>query len=387
MVECTLEPMYHSGDIQRLAGSKTLGNAAFIFVIDPPALVMEAVLLIASIKRHMPHIDMIAYCPEEKFNFIPEQLHEYLKHNSVKILPMKTDGFFSPHYKQGNKLIACAKPRPHQTTIFLDTDTVIWRPFDVEQMIAEGAVSVAPEGRYTWGKPDGHWNLVYDIFGISMPEDKIRLARSGALSPPYFNAGVVGFPNTSTEGYDSFSSCWLASALEIDKEKYNIPERRPWLDQIALPIAIIKSGLSYKIISDDFNLSLTHKAVNEKESSVKNKNFQREIDRLNELDPYILHYHNFKSLDGLKYQGYLDLVLKEHTAFEALSDMHWENNLGFDQYTVMEKFKIQKEIYKKNKTADNLFKLQELREKKEIIKKFKNDKEIYKKIWPDSIVK
>ena len=50
---------------------------ALIYVIDPPALTIQAILLSASVRRHLPDADLIAYCPEEKITQVcPENLSQ-----------------------------------------------------------------------------------------------------------------------------------------------------------------------------------------------------------------------------------------------------------------------------------------------------------------------
>ncbi|WP_207101405.1 hypothetical protein [Paracoccus shandongensis] len=87
-------------------------------------------------------------------------------------------------------------------------------------MVEAGTVSAAPEGRYTWGKKAGHWETAYAVFGLAVPEERVRLARTGAMSPPSFNAGVVGFPT-------GFGKLWLETAQELDRDIHAISGRRP----------------------------------------------------------------------------------------------------------------------------------------------------------------
>ncbi|HWL58481.1 MAG TPA: hypothetical protein VNQ78_17625 [Paracoccus sp. (in: a-proteobacteria)] len=362
-------------------------SAAFIYVIDPPKLTIEAIFLSASVRRHLPHIDLIAYCPEEKADLLPPQLREYLAATNTRLEFMPTGGVFSPRYKQGNKLIASAQPRPHAFTVFLDTDTVIWQPFAVSDMVGAGVVSAAPEGRYTWGKPEGHWAKAYGLFGMEVPEERIRLARTGKLSPPYFNGGVIAFPNAPVAEFESFADCWLKTALELDRPESEIPIRRPWLDQIALPVAIARAGLGFRTLDDRFNLSLTHKNIKPEMLEKKQRQVQHEIDRINAVDAFILHYHRTDAPRGLRFDGYLDDLLRDFTIFDDVSELGWIKHLGFSAKEVMAEFFQLKQIPKEQKTAEQNARWRIVEAQKHHLKKVAKSEDKYSDVWPGSILR
>jgi|GEM_PF-3309172 len=363
-----------------------LDNAALIYVIDPPALTIEAILLSASVRRHMPHIDLIAYCPAEKADTLPPQLREYLAATNTRLELMPTEGVFSTRYKQGNKLIACVQPRPHTFTIFLDTDTVIWQPFFAGDMVSAGMVSAAPEGRYTWGKPEGHWARAYGLFGMEVPEERVRLARTGTLSPPYFNAGVVAFPNAPVAGFESFADCWLKTARELDRPEHEIPSRRPWLDQIALPVAIARAGLGFRTLDDRFNLSLTHRNITPGMWEKKQRQFQREIDRINAVDAFILHYHTTGATRGLRFDGYLDDLLREFTIFSDLAELSWVKQLDFSPKEVLTEFHQLKRIPKGQKTQEQIARWPIVNAQKRQFKQMAKSPDKFSNFWPKSIL-
>lgn len=357
----------------------TAPTVALIYVIDPPALTIQAILLSASVRRHLPGADVIAYCPEEKIGMVPPQLREFLAHTRTQLATMPTEGAFSPRYKQGNKLLAAAQPRPHDFTIFLDTDIVAWRPFDPAEMIEAGAVSASPEGRFTWGKPAGHWETAYSALGLPVPDDRIRLARTGAISPPYFNAGVVGFPS-------GFGKAWLETAQELDREEHAVPGRRPWLDQIALPIAMRLAGLSHKPLDYRFNLSTSHTPVKETMPTNRKAKKQAEIDRLNSIDPFLIHYHSFGSLKDLRYSGYIDDLLREFTIFQSIDDMDWKKHTDIDAKAVMSEFWSLKKIPSKQRTADQRRQFSVAHRRKEQLKAAGRNPDKFTNAWPASIL-
>lgn len=352
---------------------------ALIYVIDPPALTIQAILLSASVRRHLPDADLIAYCPEEKINQVPPQMREYLAHTGTHIATMPTEGSFAPRYKQGNKLLAAAQPRAHDFTIFLDTDIVVWQPFDLAGMVEPGAVSAAPEGRYTWGKKAGHWETAYGVFGLTVPEDRVKLVRTGAMSPPYFNAGVVGFPT-------EFGKLWLETAQELDRSTHAVSGRRPWLDQIALPIAMRRAGLSHKHLDDRFNLSTSHTPVKDTMPRNRQVKKQAEIDRLNGMDPFLIHYHAIGSLKDLRYAGYEDDLLQEFTIFRSLEDMDWKKHIDFDPKALMAEFWALKKIPGKERTAEQRKQFAAVHKRKEQLKVASHHPDRFTNVWPASIL-
>lgn len=361
-------------------------KTSLIYVIDPPALMIEAILLSASVRRHMPEVDLIAYCPAEKADLLPPQICEYLDATNTQLKLMPTAGVFSPHYKQGNKLIAAAQHRPHDFTVFLDTDTVLWQRVSLADMIGDGIVAAAPEGRRTWGKPDGHWQHAYSVFGMHVPAERIPMARTKVLSPPYFNAGVVAFPNAPVTGASSFGECWLQTALELDQPEHDVPIRRPYLDQIALPIAIRRASLNCRVLDDRFNLSLPHKDIPPGIPEHKRISWQKDIDRINSVDPFILHYHTPSASKGLRYDGYLDELMRESTVFRNISEAGWTRHLDFDPKAIMTEFFHLKAIPRGDRTTEQIARFREVDAMKKKFKQMAANPRKFLDIWPASIL-
>lgn len=294
-------------------------NFSIIFVVDPPGLVLDSILLLASIRKHMPDVPVVPYCPASKADALPPQLLEFFAYHDAPIQMMQTEEVFAPAYKQGNKLIAAAARRDTAATLFLDTDIMVMRAFAAEDILREDGLSAAPEGRLTWGKLPEMWPSAYATFGLPVPEEQIRLARSNALSLPYFNAGVVGFPDHTPSG-QHFGELWLETSQRIDANP-EIRGRRPWLDQIALPIAMIRAGLTMNLLPQKWNLSLSHNPVADEKPAHVNRLAQAEIDNLNAADPVIAHYHNHPALSRLRYGPIADALIAEFTPYDSMQDL------------------------------------------------------------------
>ncbi|WP_273699816.1 hypothetical protein [Paracoccus sphaerophysae] len=287
-------------------------DTSVIFVVDPPHLILESIMLVGSVRRHLPDVDLQAYCPASKRGAIPSQLVQFFKWHGVTLNYIKTEDVFSPDYPQGNKLLACRATRKTARTLFLDTDVVLAKPFDIQGLIQHGQISASPEGRRTWGKIKfgQDWSYLYSRFDLPMPTDTVQLVRTNASSPPYFNAGVVGYVNKSRSRDTAFGRCWLDTALTFDADK-TIVSPRPWLDQIALPVAAARQRLSFKVLSQDWNLSLSRPDINDVE----------ELNRMNGSDPFIVHYHRFGFFEGTRYAEILDETTRAFTVFESFSEL------------------------------------------------------------------
>ncbi|WP_134679826.1 hypothetical protein [Paracoccus ravus] len=360
-------------------------DVSIIFVIDPPKLVTDGVLLLASIRRHMPDIEVIGYCPQEKAETMPAQVSEYFAANNAEIRFIDAQDKFSPPYPHGNKLLACAAPRDTKFTLFLDTDIVLWQPFDPAEIFAENTVSAAPEGVMTWGKPKENWPLVYGMFDLPVPEETVQLARSNAKSLPYFNAGVVGFPNVPVAGFPSFGALWLDTAQQIDANE-EVPTRRPWVDQIAMPVAIARAGWAYKPLEKRWNLSLSRNIGDALVTEKDHEKAAKTIDKMNAVDAVILHYHASKFIYGTRYEGYFEDLAQEFTCFSKLEDLTQRKPLKKTGALkeIKQKIKEIKSVPRKERTDEQRSEFAAIRAKRKKIRNRVTPPSF--EAWPDSIL-
>jgi hypothetical protein len=67
---------------------------------------------------------------------------------------------------------------------------------------------------------------------------------------PYFSSGLFSFPEQyRTADGKSFPEVWYEVARAVDADP-DIPQKRPYLDQMTLPLAIQKAGLTWNILPD-----------------------------------------------------------------------------------------------------------------------------------------
>jgi hypothetical protein len=174
--------------------------------------------------------------PEARFHFavpgdapfeleLPEDTLEALE---VKLLP------FSPRpmqvegrpYRILNKVRALAafggKP-----VLFCDSDLFFLRSIPADYLIGRTVPAATPEH----GRHNFPWERLYSQFNLCVPGFQV-LCGSGESSPPWFNAGMVYAPNAA-----ALAGEWERICLAVNEWEW-VPERWPYLDQIALPLAM-----------------------------------------------------------------------------------------------------------------------------------------------------
>lgn len=256
-------------------------DIAFLFVVEGLRLEAQSLLLAASLRQHHPKAMILGYRPQTAPP-APAPVEAMFRAIGGALLPLPPPvNLWRSPYPHGNKIIALAQPRDTAISVFLDTDMVMTAPLTAADLPDHGEVSVVPEGVQTWGKEEGRWERVYAHFGLPVPEERIRLLRGARRrSPPYFNAGFVAQRETDRVEGKTFGQLWLDTASTIDTS-VGVAAKRPWLDQIALPVTLRRFGLSARIIDEAANFSISNGRV-----------------WPDPFTPKILHYHRSAFLRG-----------------------------------------------------------------------------------------
>ena len=242
-------------------------ETSIIFVTDGPTMQAQGLLLAHSLRRHAgPDVDILAYCPEDSEP--PDAaMRAAMERAGARLVPLATPAIWKKPYPHGNKIHACCAERERPATIFLDTDMVAIRPIDVAAVAPGAEVAAVPEGKPTWGKKNDRWDRVYAHFGMDLPTERVRLVRGRRREfLPYFNAGFIAFEDGS-----GFAEQWRDTSVEID-HKVAVAMKRPWLDQVALPVSRARLGRRIEVLDERYNYSISDRAPNG-------------------ADPLILHYH------------------------------------------------------------------------------------------------
>lgn len=224
----------------------TAASSHIVFVTQAGEIERQAVLLAASLRRHLgPGVRLVAAKPSgEGWMTGPLQPAsiETLKALDVEIVPFAPP---MPHYPQGNKIGALMALPDSADALFLDTDMLCLRPFEAT-VAAMGEVALCPAGR-PWQGGEEHWPHLYRLFDLPPPSASLRARVTGEPMAPYFNAGGIHLADAGR-----FARCWLETCLAIDADE-RVPQKRPWLDQIALPVAIARSDRAFSILPEALN--------------------------------------------------------------------------------------------------------------------------------------
>ncbi len=229
----------------------TVPTLSIFFIVDPPKYQDMGCYLAASIRTHFKEdVDLIGYCPADTIDAMDPYALAVFKKLDVDVRPISTAGVFDPPYPHGNKMVAAQQPRRTPYSAFMDSDMLFIAPNSSDQMLKQGHVSVAPAASMYWSGQK-IWNDIYAACDMPLPEDRIWLLRQRRRKlMPYFNAGLIVFPEgPMTDSGESFVDVWMRLAQVIDK--VDLIKKRPYLDQMSLPLAIRAAGLDWNILPEE----------------------------------------------------------------------------------------------------------------------------------------
>lgn len=223
------------------------------FIVEPPDYQLMACYLAASLRENFGQdLHLVGYCPEQKLDTVLPDVKEALRRLRVDLRGFKTEGRFDPPYPHGNKLLATLEPRETDFSCFMDSDILCIRPNRVENILRAGHVTLSKAASMNWA-PQSIWDTIYGICGMDLPEERFKLMkqRKGQERIPYFSSGLFSFPeqHRNAEGM-TFPQVWMQIAQQLDAAP-NLPKKRPYLDQMSLPLAIRKAGLDWNILPDE----------------------------------------------------------------------------------------------------------------------------------------
>ncbi|MEP3300204.1 MAG: hypothetical protein ABJO27_27590 [Pseudoruegeria sp.] len=260
----------------------TSPKTSVFFMMDGRQYEPMAILLAASLIHHNGDaFKIIAYTPKEKIPQITPLTTKVLKGWGVQIRPLPepdVDGeIWASPYPHGNKILAALDERDCDLSYFFDTDMICTGALDLGHMISPNHMGAMVSDYKTWGGKK-RWERAYKLFDLEVPELRVQFHRGQRLwSPPYFNAGLVGFPEKRGADGMTFSQIWFETARKLDFES-GLDGLRWNLDQIALPIATVRSNCDFEIFSRDYNFN------------IQNADYDPAI------SPKIMHYHKPKYL-------------------------------------------------------------------------------------------
>jgi hypothetical protein len=245
---------------------------AFVFVCQAGELEVKAALLAASLKRYL-------LCPCELVAAVPGPAGiwgspsgatvEFLAGLGVRFAGAVNSIDLS--YPIANKIDCLRVKTAADKLVFLDSDMLLMREFGDEPRFGV-AFNARPASTATFAREDAAWERIHRICDAPLPMARIRTTYSGEYTLPYFNAAFIAVPGAS-----GFGDVWLECCKRIDADPA-VPNKRPYLDQIALGVAAAKLGLAMDALDERYNHPINFKPM----------------DELNL--PFFCHYHDVPTL-------------------------------------------------------------------------------------------
>ena len=199
---------------------------------------------------------LIGYCPAHRLDELDPNAVETLRRLRCEIRGFDALGKFDPDYPHGNKLLATLEPKDTDFSAFLDSDMLFVRDCAPEDITSKGQIGVVPSTSMRWTGQE-IWDVAYGAFDMPVPEERMRLMRDRRQAvAPYFNAGLVVIDERlRNEQGQRFAEVWMDTAQQSDAVE-ELPGKRPYLDQVSLPIAIQRAGTSWNILHERYNFSI-----------------------------------------------------------------------------------------------------------------------------------
>jgi hypothetical protein len=312
------------------------------FIVEPPDYQVMACYLAASLREFFGQtVALVGYCPAHRLTEVHPEVIRVLGLMGCPVRPFQTEGRFEPPYPHGNKILATMEPRDTEFSCFMDSDILCLRPNDVANIIADGKISLTPAAWMGWGEQET-WTLLYDTVGLPLPDERIQLMKQkkGKGKVPYFSSGLFSFPEQfRTADGKSFPQVWYEVATRIDWHT-DIDQKRPYLDQMTLPLAIQKAGLTWNILPDAQHFILGGR------SRGKPLPQDREI--------FTVHYRKWPVLKEAGLSGLAKTLLEKHAGIKKMIFAMQDDPAALETARAARRAKKAERLLKKNAadTAD-----------------------------------
>lgn len=223
------------------------------FIVEPPEYDLMACYLAASLREQFGRsVALVGYCPAPKLDTVSADVRAVLARLDCDLRGFAVEGRFDPPYPHGNKILATLEPRETEFSCFMDSDVLCIRPNAVENITRPGHVSLSKAASMNWA-PQTIWDAIYATCGMEPPDERFHLMRQnrGEARMPYFSSGLFSFPeqHRNAEG-KSFPQVWMDIAQRLDANP-DLPKKRPYLDQMSIPLAIRAAGLDWNILPEE----------------------------------------------------------------------------------------------------------------------------------------
>lgn len=217
----------------------SVASASISFVCEPGRLEAQSLLLAASLRAAYPDLSLVAATPRP----LPAATtHAF---DALGVTRQTISNPLDPDYPIGNKIAAFGVAADDGIRVFLDSDMLCLRAWDWTVLCSHALVA-KPADLATFGS-DALWQLLYSRFDLPAPTQRVIATVSEHLMHPYFNAGML-----ASTAAAALAETWAHTCGVIDTMQ-DVNPRRPWLDQIGLPIAAARLGFDTRSLSEAWN--------------------------------------------------------------------------------------------------------------------------------------
>lgn len=254
--------------VPRLVGSAGGPEAlrTFVMVAHGGPLEAKAAMLAASIRHVLGEgavVHVAVAQPAERWGELAAPTLRLMDEVGARLVPVRNR--VDPDYPHGNKIGALEAV--HGPCAFLDSDMMLLQPFVTHWSLLACDAAAKVADLDTFGRGGGNWRAAYRTFDLPVSEHTVVASESGERMTPYYNAGFVYVRDGA-----AFARMWTETAIALDANPA-VRNKRPWLDQISLPIACERLG--WRVSDADERL-----------------NFPGHLKGDGGEAPYFLHYHD-----------------------------------------------------------------------------------------------
>lgn len=262
------------------SGQPETGPLQVAFMVEPGPLELQAHLLMASLDLNgRDRMEITGFCRDDRMSSLHPETVGFLESCGARVAPITNT--FPDGYPAGNKLFASAALNPARWGVFLDTDMLLMRPSRFLDEAVPGRLGVCLDTVNGWSQDKAQWAALHKAVGLDGPIHELAL-RSGQVSMPIYNAGMVMFP-PARKGEAGPAQQWLNLALQIE-ECEEVINKRPWLDTLALAV-LVRDARGPRLRPVDVAWNCTTRMADD--------------------TTRVLHYHGLRQIHGF---GWLDRV-------------------------------------------------------------------------------
>ena len=235
---------------------------SFVFVCQSGRLEVDALMLALSLQHFVKcDYEIVAALPTPTSRWgtpRPEVLEQFERMN-VRLVEIENQ--IDPDYPIGNKISCLCIDTDKDKQVFVDSDILCLREFRGGEEF-RAAFNAKPADVLTFGRDESVWEHAYASMGLMPPDTRVEATISGESMLPYFNAGFI-----AVDSGLGFGEAWRAACAAIDAEP-KVQPKRPWLDQIGLPVAAHKLGLEIGLLTERHNFPGHLRAVDDDDPPV-----------------------------------------------------------------------------------------------------------------------